>query len=496
MGACDGPCARFRRGVLANGWGRLHLASRAVISTALPTSASDTRRSAGVSRRQTAALPHGQALVHLGRTSILPSALPQVMLRSRYTPLGCKSSLPSHLSTGHAYFSHTSKSAHLSSDEDEGQTAQDTTTVSFGARQVPKAQKQHLVASVFSSVAERYDLMNDLMSGGLHRCWKDAFVDLVQFPTLQPCSASGTASPKGDATPPRRFRILDLAGGTGDIAFRFVERAEAQWSQQQAIERRRQTFSAAARREPREATSVPSTEVSTSGQTAQPSFSGIDVTVCDINADMLRVGQQRAVERGLQVWPIVRSHQEVEAQLAKQRAQEEFDGRRVGGFDGKGSDRGRVVGSRAACSQGEACPLHLQWVCGNGEQLPFADESFDVLTIAFGIRNFTDIKKGLAESARVLRPGGRFLCLEFSRVQNPTLAAMYDLYSFNALPLMGSLVAGDRDAYQYLVESIRKFPPQEEFAAMIADAGFQHVAFSNLTFGTVAIHSGFKLGGA
>ncbi|CBZ49726.1 putative ubiquinone/menaquinone biosynthesis methyltransferae [Neospora caninum Liverpool] len=388
-----------------------------------------------------------------------------------------------------ARFQHSLHSApHRASPGADSSEASDA-TASFGYRQVPKAQKQQMVASVFSSVAERYDLMNDLMSMGLHRCWKDAFVDLVQFPTLQPNSRHPACS--GDQQS-RRFRILDLAGGTGDIAFRFVEKAEAQWSQQQAIRRKRQAASSACLAGERDSEGDVEGEKRAEAQTTPASFSGIDVTVCDINADMLRVGQQRAVERGLPVSPIVHSHQEVEMQLAKQRLQEASE-RTKGGFDGRWS-AAEASESRFVGAESDGVPLLLQWVCGNGEQLPFADESYDVVTIAFGIRNFTDVKKGLKEAARVLRPGGRFLCLEFSRVENPTLAALYDIFSFNALPLMGSVVAGDREAYQYLVESIRKFPPQEEFAAMMADAGFHHVAFSNLTFGTVAIHSGFKLG--
>ncbi|KYK62415.1 ubiquinone/menaquinone biosynthesis methyltransferase subfamily protein [Toxoplasma gondii TgCatPRC2] len=405
-----------------------------------------------------------------------------VTFERRCPPLTASASMLSRHLSARLQHSQHSPSHHSTTGADARQTA--GSTVSFGYRQVPKAQKQQMVASVFSSVAEQYDLMNDLMSMGLHRCWKDAFVDLVQFPALLP-----VASPSAGGADSRRFRILDLAGGTGDIAFRFVEKAEAQWKQQQAIRRKRQACTSALDKDFQGHSNAGG--MRTEVQTSPAAFAGVDVTVCDINADMLRVGQQRAIERGLPVWPIVHSHQEVETQLTKQRLQEATERTQLGGFDGKrtGAESERGYGADSGDT-----PLLLQWVCGNGEQLPFGDESFDVVTIAFGIRNFTDVKKGLREAARVLRPGGRFLCLEFSRVENPTLAALYDIFSFNALPLMGSLVAGDRDAYQYLVESIRKFPPQEEFAAMMADAGFHHVAFSNLTFGTVAIHSGFKLG--
>lgn len=337
---------------------------------------------------------------------------------------------------------------------------------------MPLEEKQRLVSSVFSSVAEQYDLMNDLMSGGLHRCWKNAFVDLIRFPTLDTHPGSG----RQRSGLSRRFRILDLAGGTGDIAFRLVEKAKDHWAQQQAI-------AAKCRRHPASEgrVDVAPAEESDLLQESPCSYSSVDIAVCDINADMLRVGQQRALERGLPILPVVRSAEEIEAQLQEHSRMSALHQSQVLGFN---------LG-RQSFSPGP--PLFLQWVHGNGEDLPFPDESFDVVTIAFGIRNFADMGKGLREAARVLRPGGRFLCLEFSRVQNPTLASLYDLYSFNVLPLMGSIVAGDRDAYQYLVESIRRFPPQEEFAAMLYEAGFGHVAFSNLTFGTVAIHSGFKL---
>ncbi len=245
-------------------------------------------------------------------------------------------------------------------------------TASFGYREVPEEEKANLVGQVFSSVASRYDLMNDLMSGGVHRLWKAAFVDWLN--------------------PQAGWSIADVAGGTGDIAFRIAERTKAK--------------------------------------------GGASITVCDINADMLAAGQKRA-----------------EAQKA----------------------------------QG------LTWVVGDAENLPLASSSQDAYTIAFGIRNVTHIDKALAEAFRVLKPGGRFLCLEFSRVQAPGLDDLYDVYSFAVLPRLGEAVAGDGAAYRYLAESIRKFPPQTQFAKMIGKAGFGQVKFRNLSGGIAAMHSGWKL---
>jgi len=244
----------------------------------------------------------------------------------------------------------------------------------FGFRQVPLADKQALVDDVFRSVASRYDLMNDLMSGGLHRAWKDVLVHTVN-------------PPKGE----RPFALLDLAGGTGDVAFRVVREAG------------------------------PRTRV----------------TVADINAEMLAVGRERAIERGLD----------------------------------------------------EA----VTFVEANAEALPFPDRSFDAVTIAFGIRNVPRIEQGLREAFRVLRIGGRFLCLEFSTCDVPGLDAFYDLYSFNVIPAVGGLVAGDAEAYRYLVESIRRFPHPQAFAEMIGAAGFRRVSFQRMAGGIVALHSGWRL---
>mgnify|MGYP001551463581 CR=1 FL=1 len=244
----------------------------------------------------------------------------------------------------------------------------------FGYTTIPLEDKQGRVDDVFHSVARRYDLMNDLMSGGLHRAWKDALLTAVN-------------PPKGD----RPFALLDLAGGTGDVAFRV----------------------------------------------AQAGGPNTRVTVCDINAEMLAVGAERAAQRGL-------DHA-------------------------------------------------VTFEQGNAEELPYADKSFDCVTIAFGIRNVPRIDRALAEAYRVLRIGGRFLCLEFSAVDVPGLDTLYELYSFKVIPRVGQAVTGDREAYQYLVESIRKFPKPQAFAGMIEQAGFRRVSFRQMTGGVVALHSGWKL---
>jgi demethylmenaquinone methyltransferase/2-methoxy-6-polyprenyl-1,4-benzoquinol methylase len=247
-------------------------------------------------------------------------------------------------------------------------------TTHFGFRDVPVDDKQALVNDVFHSVAQRYDLMNDLMSAGLHRAWKDVMIN-----ALNP--------PRGE----RPFELLDVAGGTGDVAFRVVA----------------------------------------AGGT------GTRATVCDINGEMLAVGRERAAERGLDD--------------------------------------------------------SVAFVEGNAETLPFPDRSFDAYTIAFGIRNVPRIEAALAEAFRVLRLGGHFLCLEFSTVDVPGLDTLYDLYSFNVIPALGRSVTGDAEAYRYLVESIRRFPRPNDFAAMIAAAGFRRVSAQPLTGGIVALHSGWRL---
>ena len=261
-------------------------------------------------------------------------------------------------------------------------TSQDEHNVtSFGFRNVPVADKQNLVRNVFDSVADRYDLMNDLMSGGVHRLWKQAMVDWLN--------------------PQPGQHILDVAGGTGDIAFRIMERLNKR---------------------------------------ARPNgLAPGQVTICDINPAMLEVGCDRALAQP---------------------------------YDSQS---------------------HLKWICGNAERLPLPDRTLDGYTIAFGIRNVTHIDKALKEAYRVLKPGGRFLCLEFSAVQMPGLDALYDRLSFDVIPRLGDWITGDKDSYQYLVESIRQFPDQNTFKAMIEQAGFGNVQFRNLTGGVAALHSAWRI---
>ena len=244
-----------------------------------------------------------------------------------------------------------------------------STLTHFGYQEVPEDAKAGLVRSVFDRVASRYDLMNDLMSVGVHRLWKAALIQWLK--------------------PRVGMRLLDLGGGTGDIAFRF--RAGG----------------------------------------------GGAVTVCDINQEMLAVGRDRAIDQGV--------------------------------LDG------------------------VTWICGDAEALPFPDRSQDAVTIAFCLRNVTHIERALAEARRVLRPGGHFLCLEFSHVAIAPLARAYDIYSFGVLPRLGGLVTGNPDAYRYLVESIRKFPVQTELAAWMETAGFGQVRWRNLSAGIAALHSGWRL---
>jgi demethylmenaquinone methyltransferase/2-methoxy-6-polyprenyl-1,4-benzoquinol methylase len=243
----------------------------------------------------------------------------------------------------------------------------------FGSRQVPLADKQALVDDVFHSVAQRYDLMNDLMSFGLHRAWKDALVTAVDPPKSRP------------------FALLDIAGGTGDVALRVIEAG---------------------------------------GEDTR-------ATVCDINPDMLAVGRGRAAAR---------SHADA-----------------------------------------------VTFTEANAEALPFKDRSFDAATIAFGIRNVPRIDRALAEAFRALKIGGRFLCLEFSAVNVPGLDTLYDAYSFNVIPELGRVVAGDAESYRYLVESIRRFPKPQPFADMLRTAGFARVSYRLMTGGIVALHSGWRL---
>ena len=243
-------------------------------------------------------------------------------------------------------------------------------TTHFGYQTVREDEKAGRVQGVFSSVASKYDVMNDVMSMGIHRLWKDAMMDWL--------------------APRPGQRLLDVAGGTGDISFRFLKRAGEGHA-----------------------------------------------TVLDLTEPMLIEGRKRA----------------------------------------------------EAESMGEM----LDWVVGDAMALPFPDNSFDVYTISFGIRNVTRPAEALAEAHRVLKPGGRLMVLEFSRIPTPGLMKLYDLYSFNVIPRMGQMIANDRDSYQYLVESIRQFPDQETFLQMVRDAGFAQAKYRNLTMGVACLHSGWKI---
>lgn len=247
---------------------------------------------------------------------------------------------------------------------------QSSKTTHFGFQTVNEDAKADMVHGVFTNVASKYDVMNDAMSLGIHRIWKDAMMDWL--------------------APRDGQKLLDVAGGTGDISFRFLKRAP-----------------------------------------------NAHATVFDMTQSMLDEGRKRA--------------------------------------------------------EASAMADKLDWVCGDAMALPFANNSFDVYTISFGIRNVTRIEDAIAEAFRVLRPGGRFLVLEFSQIPNPALQWAYDRYSFNIIPPMGKIIANDADSYQYLVESIRKFPEQEVFAQMIRDGGFENVKYRNLTMGIAALHSGWKI---
>ncbi len=240
----------------------------------------------------------------------------------------------------------------------------------FGREKVSADEKTDRVLGVFDSVANKYDLMNDLMSGGIHRLWKNALIKEVKPHPAQ--------------------KFVDVAGGTGDIAFRIREAA---------------------------------------GLDAQ-------ITVADINENMLNVGRNRSIDKG---W-----------------------------LD------------------------NFEWITTNAESLPFSDNSFDVYTISFGLRNVTHIDTALKEAFRVLKPGGRFFCLEFSHVTDPILARFYDFYSYKIIPKIGEFITKDRESYQYLVDSIRKFPKQDELRKRLIDSGFAQAKYKNMTFGTVAIHEGIK----
>ncbi len=243
-------------------------------------------------------------------------------------------------------------------------------TTHFGFQTVNETEKAGMVHGVFTRVASKYDIMNDVMSVGIHRIWKDAMMDWL--------------------APRQGTKLLDVAGGTGDVSFRYLKRAP-----------------------------------------------GAHATVLDMTESMLVEGRQRA--------------------------------------------------------EADRMAEHLDWVVGDAMALPFPANSFDVYTISFGIRNVTRVQDALNEAYRVLRPGGRLMVLEFSQLPNDLMQKAYDLYSFNVIPVMGQIIAGDRDSYQYLVESIRKFPDQETFLGMIRQAGFQQAKYRNLSMGIAALHSGWKI---
>ena len=240
----------------------------------------------------------------------------------------------------------------------------------FGYQNVPEENKSGLVKEVFNNVSSKYDVMNDLMSVGIHRVWKNTLINWL--------------------APKENQNLLDVAGGTGDIATRFLNQAK----------------------------------------------SG-NATILDMTESMLQEGKKRITN--------------------------------------------------------SSYSSRMRWVVGDAMALPFKRNTFDIYTISFGIRNVTKIDKALSEAFRVLKPGGRILILEFSKLPNPMMQRAYDLYSFNVIPKIGEIVVGDKDSYQYLVESIRKFPDQVSFADMMTEAGFEKVKFRNLSFGVAALHSGWKI---
>lgn len=274
----------------------------------------------------------------------------------------------------------------------------------FGEKPVTPDEKTAKVRGVFDSVADQYDVMNDLMSGGVHRLWKNHLIRKIR--------------------PKAGLSYLDVAGGTGDIAFRIKASIDKQQNSDISLR-------------PPACGHDGTQKEAQARRRATPTSSNTQITLCDLNWDMLRVGRDRAVDKG---WL------------------NEFE-----------------------------------WVTGNAECLPMEDESVDVYTIAFGLRNVTRIDDGLKEAFRVLKPGGRFYCLEFSHVDNPLLSKLYDGFSFGVIPHIGELVAKDRDSYQYLVESIRKMPKQQALKRRLSEAGFSKCSYENLTFGVAAIHYGIKL---
>lgn len=282
------------------------------------------------------------------------------------------------------------------------QTTTPRNTTHFGYEEVSENEKQTRVNQVFTNVADKYDLMNDVMSFGIHRVWKNYFIQVVR--------------------PRPEWNYIDVAGGTGDIAFRYLKELDRFYPSS--------TLS--------NESSIPPTQKSTTDSSEKARiYPTSKCVVADINPNMLAVGKQRSMDNGLH-------------------------------------DR-------------------IQWVEANAENLPFHNEQFDMYTIAFGIRNCTHVDRVVAEAYRVLKKGGRFLCLEFSEVNNTLLRYMYDQYSKTFIPPMGQIIANDWKSYQYLIESIRVFPKQTEFADLIRSCNFRYVNYENLSFGIAAIHSGYKL---
>ena len=321
-----------------------------------------------------------------------------------------------------------------------------------GYETVPEELKASRVASVFSSVASSYDVMNDLMSGGAHRLWKSSLVDAVLpassasalMSSTSSASSSSSSSPSSPPSPlvASGFDHLDVAGGTGDVAFRVLQRM-------------------------RELGAAPS---------------NCSVTVCDINAEMLREGERKARAQGL----LNDGGGEDEDGAAAAAAADGDDEASFSSLD-------RPPSSPSRRKNRNLTNIPLSFVLGDAERLPFADGAFDSYTIAFGIRNVTRIPLALADARRVLKRGGVFACLEFSAVRAPLLKEVYDASSFEVIPRLGRAVAGDEASYRYLVESIRRHPGRRRFAAMMREAGFRGVRFESFAAGAVALHVGFKL---
>lgn len=316
------------------------------------------------------------------------------MVRQNFAKI-CRNAVYSERKLSHLLFNiKCSQMRFCTNNKSENKKDEDFTT--FGYKTVKKEERQNLVNTVFANVSSKYDIMNDAMSLGVHRIWKNEFVNEIGL--IKP---NIIYDEKGKGME-EKMRIIDVAGGTGDIAFRIWNKARNYAKNYYSI--------------------MPA-----------------EIKVVDINAHMLEVGKERAKEMNIP-------------------------------------------------------DEDIEWVESNAETLSFlADNSVDLYTISFGIRNCTNLDKVLKEAHRVLKKGGRFMCMEFSKVQVPVLSSIYDFYSFYVIPELGSIVANDRDSYKYLVESIRNFPDQETFKNHIKNAGFDAVNYINLSGGIVAIHSGVKL---